>query len=180
MLLLNENHLRYLLAFPASESNTLKTLFDALSRIEPLERDKLLGHAPSYLDADRTSDVEPEELAAEQRFEAFKRKCQSLVDGGFFDGAVTYSVVLLILNTLRHWGCPVSSADSERFLFGSFEHFQKVKAESADPDSYDHMLGMIEEARVNKRGDQELWRDRYERFCSDVLVQLLQPSGTGS
>jgi hypothetical protein len=178
--LLNPHHLRYLLTDPAQDRNDLTVFFDALARIDPLERRWMLGFVNPAIGTDTVPDGVSEEDAADAELTLLKARCTRLLDSGIADFFLAYSMIAYICNHLRSHGDADVARANVQWLQGAVEFFQDRQG-TAEPsaDSAARASRRAEEAINNQRADTELFRERYNLFCDTVVSAMLPPAAQG-
>lgn len=173
---LHQIHIFYVIASPMRPTNSIENLFAALESLDPLEVRHMIGLPMSLVGATYDDALPTEEDVAQSMIANFKDKCLALVKQGMPDFFVTYAVVLGVLNILRNWGDEVCAEDNSDRLRSAIPFFQARAAEGKlSREEMERMVGMAQEAINNRKGNAELYRERYNLFCDVVVRKLVGP-----
>jgi hypothetical protein len=175
---MNETHIRYMLTVPFdSDNNRLDVLFARLETLDPIERMRALGFTYSALGAtyqgNGDSDAH-EEAYCERAYASFKARCNELLASGVEDFLLVYTIVTNTLAMMRSRGDQHYAKDTVAKMKRAMAFFQQgMEQGDSEPATAENCMRMAEERANNALADAELDRERYERFCREVVTYLL-------
>lgn len=168
-------HIQYVTLAPHPDRNSLDDLFRLLDTLDVFERDRMLTWMYlAFLEApSKQATAETEEDRLELRYNKFEEKFRQTAIG-VFEPFLVHAAVTYTLAYLRECS---DKACLESVLHKSHSALKVLHRRIAEgtlsPEVGEAMIGNLEEHINNVYADVELARQRYERFCEQVVKRML-------
>ena len=168
-------HIQYVTLAPHPDRNSLDDLFRLLDNLDVFERDRMLAWMYlAFLEPStpqKTAETEEERL--ELRYNKFEHKFRHTA-AGVFEPFLVHAAVTYTLAYLRECG---DQTCLDAVLHKSQSALKMLRRRIAkgtlSAEAGESMIGNLEEHINNLHADVELARQRYEKFCENVVKQML-------
>ncbi len=168
-------HIQYVTLAPHPDRNSLDDLFRLLDSLDVFERDRMLTWMYlAFLEAPvMAGTAETEEERLQLRYNKFEDKFRHAAMG-VFEPFLVHAAVTYTLAYLRECS---DKACLDAVLYKSQSALNLLHRRIAEgtllPEVGEPMIGSLEECINNLYADVALARQRYERFCEQVVRRML-------
>lgn len=169
------HHIQYVTLAPHPDRNSLDDLFRWLDDLDVFERDRMLTWMYlAFLEAPAgQAATETEEERLELRYSKFQETFRHTATG-VFGPFLVHAAVTYTLAYLRECGDKACLESVIRKSQSALKVLHRRIAEGTlSPEAGEAMIGSLEEHINNLSADVELARQRYERFCEQVVKRML-------
>jgi hypothetical protein len=167
-------HLLYLVADPHRDENDLNVFFEALAKVDSLERRWMIGFASSAIGTEAVPELASEEDESDARLLRFRNRCADILNGGMENFFLAFGIVAYICNLLHAQSDPTQARANARWVLRAAEYFQQRAGSGRSDQCFaDKVARMAEEQSNNAAANVKLSRDRYYLFCCTVVKAML-------